>query len=444
MSFEFTTVGEFATVQGGYAFKSQDFISDSGIPVLKIKNIRNGFVDYGDTSFISAEIADGANKWSTKDGDILVSMTGSGPNAPDSLVGRIAKVWRGDPPAFINQRVGRIVLKEPNRIDPDFIYYVLSQKVTQEFLVLNSTGSANQVNINSKTIESVPCPDIDYETSKSIAKVLRSLDKRIRLLGETNATLESIAQALFKSWFVDFDPVHANAGTQAPSLPPEIQSLFPSTFVESPLGLVPEGWGVDAVYNLANYINGAAYKAFEPNSDRRGFPIIKIAELKAGVTTQTAYSDVEMNEKYRIDNKEVLFSWSGNPDTSIDTFVWLHGKAWLNQHIFKVVPHEPHDRSFVLLMLKYLNPVFSEIARDKQTTGLGHVTVADLKRLQIAKPDNEILFAWNEIVDPIIERSYLVMQKANTLSQLRDTLLPRLISGQLRLPEAENLIEESA
>ena len=146
--------------------------------------------------------------------------------------------------------------------------------------------------------------------------------------------------------------------------------------------------------------------------------------------------------KYKINTKDILFSWSGNPDTSIDVFVWPHSEAWLNQHIFRVIPNTEQERSFVLLTLKYLMPVFAEIARNKQTTGLGHVTVADLKRLQVVRPCNILLEKWNELVDPLLERAFIVMQQAQTLASIRDTLLPRLISGQLRLPEAEEIIEE--
>jgi type I restriction enzyme S subunit len=265
---------------------------------------------------------------------------------------------------------------------------------------------------------------------------LSLFDDRIALLHETNATLEAIAQALFKSWFVDFDPVHAKQQGRAPEGMDEATAAhFPDSFEESELGLVPKGWDISAIYDLAQYINGASYKAFEPNLERRGLPIIKIAELKAGVTAQTAFSDVSMPEKYRIGARDILFSWSGNPDTSIDTFVWSHGNAWLNQHIFRVVPNLSNERSFVLLTLKYLKPVFAEIARNKQTTGLGHVTVADLKRLQVVRPNTLILQRWNELVDPLVEQALVVEQQSQTLAQLRDTLLPQLISGQLCLPD---------
>jgi type I restriction enzyme S subunit len=193
------------------------------------------------------------------------------------------------------------------------------------------------------------------------------------------------------------------------------------------------------VYEVATFINGAAYKSFQPNADRRGRPIIKIAELKSGVTSQTAYSDVQMPDKYLIATGDILFAWSGNPDTSIDTFVWVHEPAWLNQHIFRVLPAVLSGRAYVLQLLKFLRPVFAELARNKQTTGLGHVTVADLKRLHVAMPSAPLVARFEGLVGPIQARAFANEQQALTLAALRDFLLPRLISGQLRLPEAEAL-----
>ncbi|MGQ0621020.1 MAG: restriction endonuclease subunit S [Panacagrimonas sp.] len=140
--------------------------------------------------------------------------------------------------------------------------------------------------------------------------------------------------------------------------------------------------------------------------------------------------------KYRIETGDVLFSWSGNPDTSIDTFIWTRGAAWLNQHIFKVVPASFASRAFVYGVLKHLNPVFTEIARDKQKTGLGHVTVADLKRLKISMPPQDLIAQWNNVSDSLIDQIVANELKSRTLERIRDELLPRLMSGSLTLSEA--------
>ena len=160
--------------------------------------------------------------------------------------------------------------------------------------------------------------------------------------------------------------------------------------------------------------------------------MIKIGELKSGITDQTKFTNTDLGEKYRIRNGELLFSWSGNPDTSIDTFVWPYRQGWLNQHIFKVVPHTPVERAFVLSTLLYLRPVFAEIARNKQTTGLGHVTVEDMKRLFVARPSDRLIEVWSSVAGPLLERAFHARLEGVQLATIRDALLPRLISGELR------------
>lgn len=323
--------------------------------------------------------------------------------------------------------------------DPKFISYFLR---TLDFFAYSDKAAVPGLNRNHLHEASVALPELNVQ--QTIAACLGSIDDRIALLRETNATLETIAQALFKSWFVDFDPVRAKSQGLAPAgMDEATAALFPDGFEESAQGINPCGWKLTAIYDLATYINGAAYKAFQPNAHRLGLPIIKIAELKGGVTGQTAFSEVAMPEKYLIQTGDILFSWSGNPDTSIDTFVWAHEPAWLNQHIFRVLPHKSFERAFVLSMLRQLRPVFAELARNKQTTGLGHVTVADMKRLFVAKPPPEVLVTFGDVAGPIQSKVLSNEHRIQTLATLRDTLLPRLISGQLRLPEAIAEAEEA-
>ncbi len=316
---------------------------------------------------------------------------------------------------------------------PRFASYLLGTLDLGSF----NSGSA-QPSLNRNYIYSIPVRIPARKEQDEIARALSVLEDRITLLCETNATLEAIAQALFKSWFVDFDPVRAKMEGRAPEGIDELTSaIFPDSFESAATERAPLGWLRLPLYDVATYINGAAYKAFNPNEERRGRPIIKIAELKAGVTEQTAYSDVDMPAKYLIETGDILFSWSGNPDTSIDTFVWPHEPAWLNQHIFRVLPRSASERSFVLQLLRYLKPVFAELARNKQTTGLGHVTVADMKRLLVTWPSADVLRCFDSLAGPIQAKIFANEQRAQALTSLRDTLLPRLISGKLRLPEAE-------
>ena len=254
----------------------------------------------------------------------------------------------------------------------------------------------------------IPTP----EEQRAIIDVLAPLDDKIDLIRQMDETLESIAQTVFKSRFVD--------NTQS--------------------GL-PSGWKTRALYDCADYINGAAFRNEHFSTERRGLPVIKIGELKEGVTARTKFCEIEREPKYRVASGDVLFSWSGSPDTSIDIFVWTGPEGWLNQHIFKVGFNRPEEKWFVYYLLRQHKPIFIEIARNKQTSGLGHVTSQDLKRLQAAIPPDDVLHEFNQIAEPLFERSYILRCEAQTLAELRDALLPKLLSGEIRIPFAAEQVK---
>jgi len=180
---------------------------------------------------------------------------------------------------------------------------------------------------------------------------LGTLDDKIELNRRMNETLEAMARALFKSWFVDFDPVRAKAEGRDPGLPKPIADLFPDRFEGSELGEIPAGWEVQSLYDCAAYINGSAFRNDDFSQERVGLPVIKIGELKDGITSQTKFTEANLDSKYRIMSGDILFSWSGSPDTSIDTFVWTGGDGWLNQHIFKVKFYRPQEKVFIYFLL---------------------------------------------------------------------------------------------
>ncbi len=139
------------------------------------------------------------------------------------------------------------------------------------------------------------------------------------------------------------------------------------------------------LYNLANWKNGLAFKSID--FSEKGLPVIKIAELNNGITSSTAYTDKYYSEDVFLTKGDYVFSWSGNPQTSIDIFKYNLSDGWLNQHIFKVTPKEDIvDKYFFFYLMKYLKPQFTAIATNKQTTGLGHVTVTDLQRISVSLP----------------------------------------------------------
>ncbi len=308
---------------------------------------------------------------------------------------------------------------------------------------------------------------------KKIGRDLRLFDQKIHLNKQMNETLEGMAQAIFKSWFVDFDPVHAKIKAKAVGHDPnqaamaaiagvslgqdwddieaalqqkldrmsdeqrtqlhQTAELFPDELVDREIGEIPKGWGIDSVFNQSEYINGAAFRGEDFTNNKSGLPIIKIAEMKSGISDQTKFTEKEVDKKYHIDDGDILFSWSGNPDTSIGIFIWQGGKGLLNQHIFKVENKNKNRKIFSYFFLNSMLPFFKRTAANKQTTGLGHVTQRDLKRKQISVPSKELIKVFSKTADPIFDKVFSNLMEIQNLNKLRDTLLPKLISGEIEV-----------
>lgn len=191
-----------------------------------------------------------------------------------------------------------------------------------------------------------------------------------------------------------------------------------------------KSWNEYILYDLANWKNGLAFK--DINFSNKGKPIIKIAELKNGITEQTKYTDGDYGEEVYLRKNDLIFSWSGNPKTSIDAFLYDLPEGYLNQHSFKITEKkEVVEKYFLYYVLKYLNPMFQSIASDKQTTGLGHVTIADLKKIKVRIPDLEVQYKILNIVKNIDDKIY-------NNNQINDNLL-NLLRASFKKYFIENL-----
>lgn len=415
----------------GYAFKSDDF-TNVGFPIIKIKNIQNKIVTTADSQCIPHQlVTKKLEKFKVQSGDVLIAMTGQG------SVGRVGRLYCNDnEQPYLNQRVGKFIANETT-LNLDFLYYVISNEQYEKFL-FNAGSGSGQPNLSPDTIKAIEIPFPPYSTQCKIGKILKSLDDKIALSRKTNETLEQIAQTLFKSWFVDFDPVRAKAeGRQPAGMDEATATLFPDSFEESELGVIPKGWEWKTLYDTAEYVNGTAFRETDFSCDNTGFPIIKIAELKQGLAASTRYTNTAIPQKYFIDNDNILYSWSGSPETSLDVFKWFGGKGWLNQHIFKLNFLIEKHKYFVYFLLKQIKPQLIEIAKQKQTTGLGHITIADMKRIQIQFPDKPVMDIFVERIKPLYEKESLLQKEIIRLAEIRDTLLPKLLSGEISLSVIE-------
>ena len=309
-----------------------------------------------------------------------------------------------------------IVLREKIGVtNKDYIFYLSISPKFRDIAIKSMVGSSGRQRVQQNVLEGTEILLPPISEQNSIAETLSCMDSKIEINNRMNKTLEKIAQAIFKSWFIDFEPFQEGE------------------FDESELGSIPRGWSLKTIYDFAEFINGTSFKKDEYSDS--GCPIVKITELKNGISSATQYFSGKKDEKYFIKTGDILFSWSGNPQTSIDTFIWVGGHAILNQHTFKV-SIKNNDYCFIYLLLKFFKPEFTRIASSKQTTGLGHVTVGDLKRLKF--PYNKKAIAeFCNILNPVIQMYTNNLLENGNLYKIRDSLIPKLMSGEIKLPAEE-------
>ena len=315
-------------------------------------------------------------------------------------------------------------------IDSKFLFYWLSSPATQRRLDEISIGSTQRA----LTISALKSLEIDLpciSTQQMIVRVLDAVTDRIALLRETNATLEAIAQALFKSWFVDFDPVHAKARGEPPQgMDNATAALFPDSFEESELGMIPKGWRVGSIYDIASVIYGAPFASKKFNTENLGIPLIRIRDLKSenpGVYTE------EIHPKgYLVQPGDLVVGMDGE----FRAYIWGGTPAWLNQRVCVFMPKGDYSSAYVNYTIK---PQLASVEATETATTVIHLGKNDIDHFKSIIPDTTILKLFSEITSPIYSKIVEGKLKAQTLAQLRDTLLPKLISGQLRLPEAEEL-----
>jgi type I restriction enzyme S subunit len=270
-----------------------------------------------------------------------------------------------------------------------------------------------------------------------IGRVLGSLDDKIELNRRMNETLEAISRALFKSWFIDFDPVRAKAEGRGPALPAPIADLFPDSFEALELGEIPATWTVRSLDEIAKFLNGLALQKY-PVTKGRGLPAIKIAQLRRGDTLGADRVSADVPVDYLVRDGDVLFSWSG----SLECQFWTGGKGALNQHLFKVTSAKYPKWLFYYWTLHHLSD-FRQIAAGKATT-MGHIQRHHLTNAKVVLPSSEVLAVADRIFSSMIDQIVQRRIEALSLAEVRDLLLPKLISGEVRVKDAERVIRERA
>jgi type I restriction enzyme S subunit len=401
-----------AILLSGYAFKSQDFCG-MGIPVIKIKNIQNAQVTCADSQYVSKDlITKKLEKYLLKNGDVLIAMTGQG------SVGRVGRLQcKNHERPVMNQRVGKFITDEKT-LNKDYLHYVISSKFYEEQLFAMGSGSG-QPNLSPSMILSLEIPFPPYPEQVAIASTLNSLDDRITLLRETNTTLEAIAQAMFKSWFVDFDPVHAKIQGLAPEGVDEATAaLFPDSFEESALGPVPKGWRIGRLDDLL-----VLQRGFDlPAQDRTpgDFPIIA-----ASGPSGTHHKSMVKGPGVVTGRSGVL----GRVFLELEDFWPLNTTLWVKE--FKAA-----TPCYAYEVLRLLD--FKSFNAGSAVPSLNRNHIHGLPYLL---PTRTCVDTFEGIASQIHRRCRVNEKQAQNLVDIRDALLPRLISGQLRISDTPNEIQ---
>jgi type I restriction enzyme S subunit len=291
--------------------------------------------------------------------------------------------------------------------DDKYLYYLLK---TLKLDRLNEDSAVPGLNRETAYSQQFSLPPLPVQ--RVIAATISCFDDKIELNNRINANLEAQAQAIFKSWFVDFEPFQGG------------------DFVNSELGKIPKGWRAGRLTDIADFLNGSAMQKHRPSKVENGIPVLKIRELRQGICdTNSELCSENVDDLYIVNDGDVVFSWSG----SLLVDIWCGGRCGLNQHLFKVTSQE-YDKWYYFLWINYHLNDFISIAEDKATT-MGHIKREHLEKSLVLIPDDTSYDKISSLMQPII--SAIIANKVQTrvLVAIRDTLLPKLMSGEIEVEE---------
>lgn len=387
--------------------------------------IKNFIVESHEDSFPWVKIAD-----ATKDSSRYISITKERVSKEGSL--KSVEVVPGDlilsnsatpglpkimkTKAFIHD--GWLLLRNFKNVRKEFLYYVLIQN--REKLLQLSNGSVFN-NLKTDIVKNFKVNIPYLKTQDVILRMITMIEDKLDLNQHIIANLEELSQTLFKRWFVDFE------------FPDENGNPYKSSggeMVDSELGEIPKGWNVKNLDDIANYVNGLAMQKFKPTDNQNSLPVVKIKELKNGSTDENSNRCTsEIPDKALINDGDIIFSWSA----TLLVKMWCGGKAGLNQHLFKV-SSDKYPKWFYYYWTKRYIDYFIGIANDKATT-MGHINRKHLSHAKILIPNDRTLEKFSRTFDDLLEKELSVSKECKRLIELRDTLLPKLMSGEIEIPD---------
>lgn len=383
-------LGDVAAVKSGFAFKSKDW-RDTGVPVIKIANVKEGSVVVEGCSFVSEETASTAKAFELGKGDILISMTG--------YIGQVAKV-RNEGRLLLNQRVGKFTIRDPRRLDSEYLFHWLRLPEVRASLAAHAHGAA-QPNISPASIEQQPIPLPLLSTQRRIASILCAYDDLIENNTRRIAILEEMARRIYEEWFVRFRfPGHENV-----------------EMVESELGLVPDGWAVVRLDKILVL--------------QRGFDLPTKARSDGPYRVIAATGEHGTHRESRVKGPGVVTGRSG----SLGAVLYIEEDFWPLNTTLWVKEYVVGSPLFAFFVLRSI-----DLAGFNSGAAVPTLNRNDIHGLPVMRPTADVLSRFDEVVEPLMQLARTLKRKNSNLRTTRDLLLPKLISGELdvsALPDPE-------
>jgi type I restriction enzyme, S subunit len=409
----------------GYRAKNSE-LSSSGLPFARVSNIDGGF------NFTDVDRFPVRNLAKVKD---KVSQPGDTVFTSKGTVGRFAYVTEETEQFVYSPQLCYWRSLDASLILPRFLYYWLNGREfwLQVNGVKGQTDMADYVSLSDQRKMFISIPSLAEQ--RAIAHILGSLDDKIELNRQMNRTLEEMARAIFKSWFVDFDPVHAKArGEQPTGMDAATAALFPNSFEETELGLVPRGWRVGTIGDIAQNSRRGA----DPNNLSADTPYIGLEHMpqRSIALSEWGKSGAVTSGKFHFEQWDILF---GKLRPYFHKVGIAPSAGICSTDILVITEKEQHWFGLVLGHLS--STTFVDYASAVSTgTRMPRTNWSDMACFPIPIPNDDLALRLTEIVKPLIELIISNIYESRTLAELRDTLLPKLMSGQLRVPEAVEMV----
>jgi len=436
-----TRLGELVEIKHGWPFKSEYFDNHlTGKPiVVSVGNFRyTGGFRFTETS-VKEYGASYPKEYELAPRDILLVMTCQ--TAGGEILGIPARVPSDGRVYLHNQRLGKVVIRDRLRVDPDYLYWLFLWQDFNRELVISASGTKILHTAPSR-IEAFHFYLPPLREQHAIAHILGTLDDKIELNRRMNETLEAMARALFKSWFVDFDPVRAKAAGRDTGLPKHIADLFPDSFEESELGEIPKGWRISTIRELASNIQygltqSATVEEIGPN-------FLRITDIQGGKvdwgTVPFCKVTPEEYERYRLHPGDVLVARTG-ASTGENIYLPYAPDAVFASYL---VRFQFSDLGIARLAGAFMRTqaYFEYVGGCIGGSAQPNASAQALAGAQLVVPSREIARKFADMVRPLDLRIVENRDSSRITTALRDALLPKLISGELRVKDAERFIDK--